>query len=192
MSFIQEGLNPAEFDIVIVLLSTHSKFDLLQPGNGLAFAGFFELGLLIFPLPVVDHPTNRRVRIGRNLDQIKPDRLGLLDGFPGIHYPKLLTLTRYDSDSWGPDSFVHPGHVPTRAKPLLLFLSDSISCVVEGAENIRKLKRRSALPSLNECAAVSLKATNFSSTHNERFRISSHTWSAKSLRVIVPRSSRSR
>ncbi len=43
MPFIEEGFNSAQLDIIIMLLSTYPEFYFLQPRNGLAPAGLFEL-----------------------------------------------------------------------------------------------------------------------------------------------------
>ena len=196
VTFFEEGLDPPQFDIVVMQFGSHPELDLLEARDGLALTCLLELRLFVLPLSVVDHTAYRRIGLGSNFHQVEADGLGSLDSLPGIHDPKLFTLAGYDPHTWGPDPLINPRHVPTWTKSLLLFLSDSISPVLlrvrnESANGDAEVLRASC-QGRGQRVAASLKATQLSSAHSERFRISSHTWSTKSLRVMEPRSSRSR
>ncbi len=78
---LKEILGPAQLDIVIVLSGADAEFHFLHPGGGLGLA-FLQLRLGIFVFPVIDDLANRRIRLAGNLDEIKPDGLGLGEGFP--------------------------------------------------------------------------------------------------------------
>ena len=173
VTFCEEGLDPPQFDIVVVLLGPHPELDLLEARDRLALTCLLELRLFVLPFSVVDHTAYRRIGLGSNFHQVKADGLGSLDSLPGIHDSELFTLAGYDPHTWGSDPFINPRHVPTRTKSLLLFLSDSVSPVLLRVRNASVNGDagvlRTSCQGRGQRVAASLKATQLNPAYSERF-----------------------
>src|SRR5258708_5398613 len=81
------------FGLVIVVVHIDAELDLFYGNRLLVFLGFaLFLFLLIEIFPVVHDAADRRLRRGRNLNQVQVFAFGQLKRFEGRHYADLFTF----------------------------------------------------------------------------------------------------
>jgi hypothetical protein len=80
--------------------------------------GLLLLRLLIAVLRVIEHPTNRGLRVGRDLDEVEIAVLGVGERLVDREDPDLFTVRTDQTDLGNPDPFVDPRLVPLRHTPV--------------------------------------------------------------------------
>ena len=110
---------------VIVVADTQWKLNLLDDNFSLFLLGFLLFfTLLVLEFAVVHDFTDRRIRVGRNFNQIQPFSFGNLKCVPRLYNTGLLVIGSYQANLRCPN---RPINTITRFPPLLTLVWPSTS-----------------------------------------------------------------
>ena len=105
--------------VVVVLGDLRPELDLADVDLLLVLArGLLLLVLLVLVLRVVQDAADRRLGIGRHLDEVEVAILSLTQGVLGAHDPHLLAVLVDETNLGNADAFVDPGGVALRRLPV--------------------------------------------------------------------------
>ncbi|KAF5045331.1 hypothetical protein DSECCO2_482370 [anaerobic digester metagenome] len=107
---LDEAADVLDLGQQVVVVGVRPEFDFLDLDLGLALLGF--LGLLLFLveiLAVVHDLADRRLGVGRHLDQVKTQLFGTFQGLGHAHDAQLVPVISYNPDFLGPDLLVPAG-----------------------------------------------------------------------------------
>jgi hypothetical protein len=109
VTLVQEFVNTAHFYLIVILVDVWTKLDLFDLDHSLLFLRLVLLLLgFVFELPIIEDLANRRVGIGRDLDQVETMTFRLGDRVNSLHHSKLFPVRGDTADLFGSDVSVHP------------------------------------------------------------------------------------
>lgn len=98
------------FDVIVMLVRTRTELDFLDLNNVLLFAGFcLTLLLLILEFAKVHDLADRRLRIRRDFDKVKPCLLGHSHGARRRHDAYVFAISTDQTDLGATDAVIHTG-----------------------------------------------------------------------------------
>ena len=110
VAFLEELDDLLHLGVIIVVVDVRTHLDLLDLLRLLLLALLVGLLLrLVLVAADIEKLGDGRVRVGRNLDQVEPDFLRLLEGFAGIHHAQVLAVLVDHPDLLGLDELVVAG-----------------------------------------------------------------------------------
>src|SRR5215216_1442859 len=116
---LEEALDVALLGVVVVLRDLRAELDLPHVDLRLVLArGLLLLVLLVLVLRVVEHAADRRLRLGRHLDEVEIALLRIAEGLLRLHDADLLTRLVDEPDLGHTYALVDPGGVALRRLPV--------------------------------------------------------------------------
>jgi len=104
VTLFDKPANMPDLGLQIVFIRLGANFYFLELDLGLFLLGFLLLFLLlILEFTIVHYPAYRRISIRRNLNQVKPHCLSMLQSLGNIHDTKLLPININHPNFFGPD-----------------------------------------------------------------------------------------
>ena len=111
--FLEEALHMSALRHVVVVTDLGTQLDLLDDYRRLMLPRLLRLLLqLVLVLAVIEHPADRRVCFGSDLDEVETCLDGDVERIIAALDPYLVTFRPDEPDVLSPDSFVYPGKIP--------------------------------------------------------------------------------
>ena len=106
VALVEELLGVADLGVIIVVVDIDAEFDFLDATRGVLLF-FFLLGQVITELAKIQKATNGGLRIGSDLNEIKPETTGLAKSLIGAQNTELLVSYSVDDpDLPGTNAFI--------------------------------------------------------------------------------------
>lgn len=110
IAIFNKATNVFDLGFQIVIIGLGTELDFLDLYLGLTLFGFLGLFLfLVKILAIVHNLTDRRLGVGRHLDEIKPDFFGALERLGNRHDAQLIAVITYYANLFCPDLLISAG-----------------------------------------------------------------------------------